>query len=109
MNIFAKLQLKWKLVAGFAIPLVLIVTIATTVYFSLGKLLETSKVVQNTYELTRLSDEISISLINMETGLRGFLLVGKDEFLEPLKVGKKEFEKLTAAAKKTGPGQPHST
>ncbi|PCJ47756.1 MAG: hypothetical protein COA99_00345 [Moraxellaceae bacterium] len=99
MEKFESLQLKWKLVLGFSIPLILIVTISTIVYFSLGKLLKTSEWVNHTYEAIDLGNSITGSLVNMETGLRGFLVSGKDDFLEPYNSGVVDFKKRMAMAK----------
>jgi methyl-accepting chemotaxis protein len=40
------------------------------------------------------------ALINMETGERGFVITGKDDFLEPYRLGKKQFAELMERAKK---------
>ncbi len=99
MKMLENLQLKWKLVLGFSIPLVMIVVISSVVYTSLGKLIQTSKWVNHTYEAIDIGKGIGTSLVNMETGLRGFLVSGKDEFLEPYTAGKKDFKVLMAQAK----------
>ncbi|OUS07929.1 hypothetical protein A9Q81_00850 [Gammaproteobacteria bacterium 42_54_T18] len=99
MNMLENLQLKWKLVLGFSIPLVLIVAISSVVYVSLDKLVETSARVSHTYEAIDLGKSLTSSLVNMETGLRGFLVSGKDEFLEPYTAGEAIFKELMAQAK----------
>jgi methyl-accepting chemotaxis protein len=40
------------------------------------------------------------SMVNMDTGARGYLLAGEDRFLEPWNAGLQEFEKSWAEAKK---------
>ena len=99
MKMLENLQLKWKLVLGFSIPLVLIVAISSVVYVSLGKLLQTSKWVNHTYEAIDLGKGIGSSLVNMETGLRGFLVSGREGFLEPYTAGEASFTELMAQAK----------
>ena len=99
MNFFESLALKWKLIVGFSIPLVLVVAIATEIYVSLNKLLKTSGWVAHTYQAIDLGNGITSSLVNMETGLRGFLVAGKDEFLEPFTNGKADFGRLLNDAK----------
>ncbi len=93
MNYFENLQLKWKLIIGFAIPLILFMVIAITVFLSLGSLLRTSGWVNHTYQAIDLGKSVTSSLVNMETGLRGFLVAGKEEFLEPYHIGKENFAK----------------
>jgi len=99
VNFFEKLALKWKLVVGFSIPLVLIVGIASTVYVSLNKLIQTSGWVAHTYQAIDLGNSITSSLVNMETGLRGYLVAGKEEFLEPFTNGRADFDRLINDAK----------
>ncbi len=99
MNFFDNLELKKKLIIGFSVPLVLIVIIATTVFFSLNALLKSSKWVNHTYEAIDLGNSITASLVNMETGLRGFLVSGEDNFLEPYHGGKSEFIELIQKTK----------
>ena len=96
---FEGLTLKKKLVIGFCIPLFLILLIAITVYFSLNKLLKSNEWVNHTYEAIDIGNGITSSLVNMETGLRGFLVSGKDAFLEPYDNGKIDFEALLDKAK----------
>ncbi len=96
---FRNLQLKWKLITGFGIPLFFMVVIAITVYKSLNKLLESNHWVNHTYEAIDLGTQITTSLINMETGFRGFLIGGSEEFLEPYHMGKKDFFSLIDKAK----------
>ena len=86
-----KLKLKWKLTIGFAIPLTLIMTISTIVYFSLDRLLKSSEWVNHTNKVINLGNGITQSLVNMETGFRGFLVVGDEEFLAPFIQGEKDF------------------
>ncbi|EDQ02403.1 methyl-accepting chemotaxis protein [Shewanella benthica] len=96
---FDNLKLKWKLTIGFAIPLALILTIAAVVHGSLAKLLVTSKLVTHTYKAIDIGNSITASLVNMETGVRGYLVVGEKEFLEPFDQGKNDFAELTKQAK----------
>lgn len=46
----------------------------------------------HSYNVIRESDAIVISLLNMETGARGFALTGKKDFLEPFNKGKDDYE-----------------
>jgi signal transduction histidine kinase/CheY-like chemotaxis protein len=52
-----------------------------------------------TYKIIDESNSILISLLNMETGARGFALSGKDEFLEPFEQGEAEFNQHFSAIK----------
>jgi signal transduction histidine kinase/CheY-like chemotaxis protein len=52
-----------------------------------------------TYKIIDESNSILISLLNMETGARGFALSGKDEFLEPFEQGEADFNLHFSAIK----------
>ena len=99
MNAFENLQLKWKIILGFAIPLVLITVISSVVYVDVGKLIHASDRVSHTHEAIELGGDITGSLVNMETGFRGFLIAGRDEFLGPYTSGKSDFINLMATVK----------
>ena len=99
MSKFSNMKLKWKLTIGFAIPLTLIMTISTIVYFNLDRLLKSSEWVNHTNEVINLGNGITQSLVNMETGFRGFLVVGDEEFLAPFIQGEKDFLRLVDETK----------
>jgi len=80
MNSFNSLKLKWKLTIGFSLPLALLVIISFSVNSSISKLLETQGWVEHTHEVIEMGGEITASLVNMETGLRGYLITGDSEF-----------------------------
>jgi methyl-accepting chemotaxis protein len=54
----------------------------------------------HTYEVLEETNHILLALVNIETGQRGFLVAGTDNFLEPLIAGKEAFTKHFDAAKK---------
>lgn len=99
MNMFDKLSLRGKLGAGFAVPLVLFTTISVITSISLSNLLTSQKWVSHTHYVIEHGDELVAELVNMETGLRGFLITGQEEFLEPYYSGKKHFQKLADETK----------
>ncbi|WP_278439656.1 methyl-accepting chemotaxis protein [Pseudomonas oryzihabitans] len=45
----------------------------------------------HSYHVLQDSDAALLALVNMETGMRGFALTGKEEFLEPLNKGEQQF------------------
>ncbi len=58
---------------------------------------ETASMVNHTLEVLAVADHLLSSAVDMETGMRGFLLTGNEEFLEPYTAGKNVF--LEDAAK----------
>ncbi|MCH7765722.1 MAG: ATP-binding cassette domain-containing protein [Acidobacteria bacterium] len=95
-----QMKLNTKLLLGFTVPLVLIVAIAAVVYTHVGSLIETSKRVTHTHQSIEFGTALTLDLINMETGLRGYLLTGKEDFLDPYKNGRKSFKESIFKAKK---------
>lgn len=93
------LALKKKLILGFLTPVVLLAFLSALVFFSLERLLNANHWVNHTHQAIGMGNGLKRSLINMETGLRGYLIAGKDEFLEPYEVGIKDFEALMQKAK----------
>ncbi|MEF1341309.1 CHASE3 domain-containing protein, partial [Vibrio rotiferianus] len=50
--------------------------------------------VEHTYKVIDQARALVLSAVNMETGMRGFLLAGHDDFLEPFNQGKSDFYTL---------------
>ena len=86
---FDNLNLKAKLGIAFAVPLVLFTIISIAASQSLSSLLYSQKQVNHTHKVIEHGDELMSALATMETGLRGYLLTGQDEFLEPVRKSSK--------------------
>ena len=57
--------------------------------------------VTHTYEVIQHANAILAAAVDMETGMRGYLLAGRDEFLAPYEGGSKSFFDLSASLRKT--------
>ncbi|MCJ8322887.1 MAG: CHASE3 domain-containing protein [Rhizobiales bacterium] len=66
---------------GFLIIISLIST------YNIFQLTERDKLVDHTHEVIEAMADINLAAVNMETGMRGYLLAGKDEFLAPYEAG----------------------
>ena len=91
MNFLNQLHLRNKLVFGFAIPTLLIVALAVSVNYSLNRLRQASAWVEHTHEAIEYGDSLLKAMIDMETGLRGYLITGAANFLEPYEHGQQLF------------------
>ncbi|MDM8565152.1 CHASE3 domain-containing protein [Candidatus Halobeggiatoa sp. HSG11] len=95
MKFFNNLKVGTKIIFGFLIILTLMVGMGTTLLFSLDNLKKgfvflvehDQPVLSNAHELAKL-------VVDMETGERGFLITGKEEFLEPYNIGIQAFDSL---------------
>ena len=92
------LNIKYKIVMGSCITLVLLIILTFVSSRSIQSLVETSKLVEHTHQVLQNSFLIEKLIVDMETGERGFLISGKEEFLEPYETGK---ELLVSALAKT--------
>ncbi len=81
-----------------AVIFVFLVLGSSTLYIG-AKLTEADRWNTHTYKALGLADEMLKSMINMETGARGFLIAGEDRFLEPWTKGISSFDKSWAEAK----------
>ena len=86
-----QLTISNKLKLGFGAILAII--LALILAASQGFNQVNSAVQQNihSYHVLQDSDAALLALVNMETGMRGFALTGKDEFVDPLNQGKRQF------------------
>ena len=94
MNFFKNMKLGKKIFSGYILILTLMAVISIVVYFSISSIVDSSKWVNHTYEVIRTGEHVSGAMVDMETGQRGFMVTGKDEYLEPYNNGIKQFDKL---------------
>jgi signal transduction histidine kinase/CheY-like chemotaxis protein/CHASE3 domain sensor protein len=100
MNAFNNLKVSKKILSGYFVILCLMVSIATVLLFNLNNLTKSftflvehdQPVLTNAYQLQKL-------VVDMETGERGFLITGQEEYLEPYYNAIKEFGSLLETEK----------
>jgi methyl-accepting chemotaxis protein len=85
------LSLGTKLISGNGLIIALLIVVSTTVYMGVNSLLFNFKWVNHTHEVLSDASRIEAAAVDMETGMRGFLLAGKEEFLDPYNSGEKSF------------------
>jgi PAS domain S-box-containing protein len=77
------LKLKRPFLGVVLIPLFSVLAITVFFMFEALKMGDRSQSIQETGAILRLSSQSLTSVLDMETGLRGFLLTGDESFLEP--------------------------
>lgn len=105
---FSSIKTKPKILIAVSMPLLLMVIVGAVSIFSIGKLTTTAGWVNHTYNVLGKANDIVASAVDMETGMRGYLLAGKDEFLAPYESGEKVTYERIAELQKTvsdNPGQ----
>ncbi|MBT4265864.1 MAG: hypothetical protein HN945_14950 [Deltaproteobacteria bacterium] len=96
---FKNLKFRTQLILGNAAVLLLMAIIGIIVYFSANSLIQNSTWVAHTYQVIEHGNSLVAEMVNMETGMRGFLVGGRDHFLEPYLDGEKNFAKLMTESK----------
>jgi len=92
-----RINFKAKLLLGYALVLAMMLLIAVVVFVSVKSLTGNFGSVDHTHKVLAKASSIEAAAVDMETGMRGFLLAGKTDFLNPYKNGKESFEKLVAS------------
>ncbi|SON53002.1 methyl-accepting chemotaxis protein [Vibrio tapetis] len=98
---FGNLSLKAKISLGTGVPLILLILLSFITLQSSNRQDASSKMVDHTHKVIEQAMRIEGAAVDMETGMRGFLLSGKDEFLSPYNSGKQRFRELVSSLKQT--------
>src|ERR1041385_6860062 len=81
------MNIKWsvgsKIGAGFALGLTVLVGIGAVAHRSIGKLAETAEWVDHTHKVLAKVAGLLQSLVDAETGQRGYIITGEESSIEP--------------------------
>ncbi|MCE2593672.1 methyl-accepting chemotaxis protein [Motilimonas cestriensis] len=99
MLMFNRMMIRQKIFAGYGLVLLLMAIVSTVVYLSISSISDASRWVNHTYDVIRNADSVNAAMVDMETGQRGFMITGKDEYLEPYNSGKARFNELISKGK----------
>ncbi len=88
------LMIRTKILIGISISLLLTVIVSVTVFNNVKSLITLFGWVDHTYRVMGKGNSLTMAMINMETGMRGFLVAGKEEFLQPYINGKADFKNM---------------
>ncbi|PCI88245.1 MAG: hypothetical protein COB24_03910 [Hyphomicrobiales bacterium] len=84
-----QLKTKPKILIGIAIPVIFAISLGGISIYSFKKVKSAEEIVEHTHNVLSTADKIIASAVNMETGMRGYLLAGKEDFLTPYTEGEK--------------------
>lgn len=93
-NILTNLSFRAKLLSGYGVILSLMSIIALVVYISVKSLSAEFGWVDHTHNVLDTASQIEAAAVDMQTGMRGFLLAGQEQFLAPYTDGKERFRTL---------------
>jgi methyl-accepting chemotaxis protein len=100
MKLLNSMNLRLKLAGGYGVVLGMMAVVSLVVYSSISSLVESSKWVNHTYEVIINAKNVGAAMIDMETGQRGFMIAGKENYLEPYNQGQSVFDDLIAKGKR---------
>src|SRR6266536_4522337 len=81
------LRLRAKLLGSFGLVLVVLVLLSSAAYRTTTANQPAADAVSHSLLVLGTAHQTLTSLVDMETGYRGFLLTGRDDFLEPYQAG----------------------
>lgn len=90
---FSNWKILHKLAGAFSCVIFITVCMSVTVLNSLNSVTTTDRWNVHTYQVLEEANHLISAMVNQETGLRGFLVAGRDNFLEPYNGGHEEFAK----------------
>lgn len=90
-----------KVMMGASVPLIPLGILGAFSWTGVDNILDDFKWVDHTNQVIGDARGITASAVDMETGMRGYLLAGKEEFLEPYEAGEAETYQRIADLQKT--------
>ena len=100
MHFLLRLRISARLALSFAGVIAVFLMVVAVAFYTSFKTREAENWNVHTYQVLGQADELLKSMINMETGARGFLLAGEDKFLEPWTNGLSAFDKAWSESKR---------
>jgi len=85
-----KLSLEKKIIGGFIICSLILLLVAVISLRNSEKFVASSQWVSHTHEVLRELDQVLINAVNGETGERGFIITGEENYLEPFNTSRSE-------------------
>jgi len=93
------LSIRARLLIGNAVTVSILIILCSFVWNAINTLNSTANMVEHTYEVIDDSNGLVNSMVDQETGLRGFAVGGQEDYLEPYYAGKKSFSIFLEQAK----------
>lgn len=96
---FFDIAIRKKLLISNGISIFLLLLLIAIVWNSINTLNSTANMVEHTYKVIDQANGLVNSMVDQETGLRGFAVAGQEDYLEPYIAGKKNFTEFLTNAK----------
>ncbi len=99
MSYFSNISILKKILVCFSFLIAIALTTNTVVYTKNAYIEKTVGWTTHTYNVLETMDAAMASMVDQETGVRGYLLAGEDGFLDPYRNGGKAFAEAFAKVK----------
>lgn len=93
-SFFKNINIGPKIFLGYGLTLALMTIVSIVVYFSITSIIDTSRMVDHTYQVISNAELADQAMVDMESGQRGFSITGDDKYLEPYNKAKDVFASL---------------
>lgn len=88
------MKFRTQLILGFGSTLVVLFALCALVFSNLNKLSSSSDWIGHTHKVINHANQLVAFMVDRETGMRGYAVSGDEEFLDPYKSGKSNFNTL---------------
>ncbi len=95
------MKVRNQIILASTVGIIALIIVSVITFGSLADLLENSGWVVHTYNVMGKSSDLTSSMVNQETGMRGYLVTGDSNYLEPYIAGSSDFEEILADLKNT--------
>jgi methyl-accepting chemotaxis protein len=99
IKVFKNLKLRYRILLGYAVPLILFLAVAALVYVDVGHLSDSSDLAQKTFKIVNLSKDAELGVSAAMRATRGYLLSRDEKLLKVIEEGDKEFTVAIEALK----------
>jgi methyl-accepting chemotaxis protein len=103
MSRLINLAISAKLALAFAAMILITAAVGIGTYVKLGFIEQSSGWTNHTYLVLETADAVMASMVDQETGVRGYLVSGDSRFLEPYRSGRADYEQAFAKIKQLTP------
>lgn len=94
LSFWRHIPLRAQIIAGFAVPIVIVAGLSWVVSVNMENVSRLSDQSERLVREITVRTELLKAVVNAETGERGFIITGNEEFLEPYENARTQFVKL---------------
>jgi methyl-accepting chemotaxis protein len=96
MSFFADLRISKKLATAFGCVVLVTCGVSATVYSRLSFIEDSTHWTEHSYDVLQTMQDTMASMVDQETGVRGYLVGEDPKFLEPYKTGQEHYQSALA-------------